>query len=122
MAGVDGLQFPSAWQSVGGSVAGGKAAEMMSGAGVAGMAASAMVPGVGWVQLGLSLLSGMMQGDNEQSGAASGTGGNLNTSGWVVGEGDADGGNLASSQAGAWPWYVWAALTVGAVVLIRKAA
>lgn len=100
---------------------GGAAGETMSGAGVAGMAASAMIPGVGWVQLGMQVLSAIMSG-SEQSAAGAGADSQLNTSGWVVGKGDANGGGLSSSKAGAWPWYVWAALTVGAVVIIRKAA
>lgn len=120
MAGVVVTKSPTSWDSIGGAL-GGAAGEVMSGSSVAGMAASALIPGAGWVQLGLSLLSGMMQGDTSQSGAGSMGESQLNTSGWVVGEGDANGGGLSSSHAGAWPWYVWAALTLGAVVLIRKA-
>jgi hypothetical protein len=83
-------------------------------------AASAAIPGVGWVQLGLQVL-GAMGGGSEQSGAAAQTEAQLNTSGWSVGKGKAAGGGLSSSSAGAWPWYMWAALTLGAVVLIRRA-
>lgn len=100
---------------------GGAAGETMSGAGIAGMAASALIPGAGWVQLGMQVLSAMFSG-SEQSAAAAGADSQLNTSGWVVGKGDAKGGGLSSSKAAAWPWYVWAALTVGAVVVIRRAA
>jgi hypothetical protein len=107
------------WSSIGGSM-GGAAGDVMKSAGIASMA-SMMVPGAGWVQLGLQLLGGMMQGDTSQAGAGSGGESQLNTSGWVVGEGDAAGGGSSSSNSGAWPWYVWAALTVGAVVLIRRA-
>lgn len=119
MANVD-FSGVDPWPSIGANV-GGAASEILSGKSIASAAASALVPGVGWVQLGLSLLGGMMQGDTTQSGAGSMGESQLNTSGWVVGEGDANGGGLSSAHAGAWPWYVWAAITLGAVVLIRKA-
>lgn len=112
--GID-LKGLDPWPNVGG-VAGG----VLDGASVA---AGLATPGVGWVSVGLKLLTSMMSGDTSQQATGSSGQGQLNTSGWVVGEGDATGGRTASSNnpLAAMPWWGWAGLTMGAVILIRKA-
>lgn len=80
---------------------------------------------LGWLNAGSSLL-GALGGlkKSEQSGAAtsgaSQTG--LNSSGWVVGKGNAQGGTLETSGGVDFPWYAWAAGTVLIVALIKRGA
>jgi hypothetical protein len=89
----------------GGLDAGGLAASFMSG---------------NWIGAGLQLLGGMLQGKTDISQAGAGGAGALNTSGWVVGEGDATGGSLSDSSGGGLGWQGWALLTVVAVIMIKR--
>lgn len=77
-----------------------------------------------WLSTGLQLLGGMFGGDSEASGAAGGSASALNTSGWAVGEGQAEGADMATTAGGLnhWPWYVWAAGTLVAVAIVKKVA
>lgn len=99
--------------SSGGSSGGSAALDMLSGA--AGLA----VPGLGWAQLGMQVLGGLMSGDSTQSGAASGA--ELNTSGWVVGDGEAAGGDLSASRGFNIPWWGWAGGALLAAFILKKA-
>jgi hypothetical protein len=49
---------------------------------------------------------------------------NFDTSGTVIGEGDAKGGSISDTvqKAAAWPWYVWAVGALVGVAIIKKAA
>lgn len=67
---------------------------------------------------GLQFLSGVLAGDTSQSGAASQ--GQLNTSGWVVGEGDAQGGKLDAANGAGLPWYVWPLGALLVVAVLKK--
>lgn len=51
-----------------------------------------------------------MFGGSDTSSAQSQSGASINSSGWVVGEGDAVGGTLSSANAGILPWYAWVSL------------
>lgn len=106
------------WASVGGSVAGGGAAGSILGG------ASPVLGALGgdWLGIGSQLLGAMLKGKSSQSAAASDSAGQLNTSGWVIGKGDAAGGTLDSRTAAAWPWYAWAAGALVAIAIIKRAA
>jgi hypothetical protein len=92
-----------------------------SGSPAAGVAIGALTGN--WVGAGMQLLSSMFSGDSSVSGAGASSQGALNTSGWAVGDGKAEGGDLSASMASmqSWPWYVWAAGTLVAVAIIKKA-
>ena len=71
-----------------------------------------------WVALGANVLGGLLS--NRDSSGAQSVGGasQLNTSGWVVGDGEANGGDLSSVPT--IPWYVWIAVAGLAYVVLRK--
>lgn len=79
-----------------------------------------------WLGLGLKVLgSGLLGGSKtKQSGAAAASGGALNTSGWVFGKGNAEGGSLETnfSSFDSVPWWGWAVFTLASVAIIKKAA
>lgn len=110
-----GITLGDQWPGINADM-GGTAGAVMNGASIV----SALTPGAGWVQLGVQLLGGLMSGDSSQSATASGTDGQLNTSGWVVGKGDAQGGGLSSTNMAGWPWYVWAGLGLVGVIAVRR--
>lgn len=101
-------------------------ASFMTGAGsnpigdlLGGASIAALDPTGGFLSLGLKLLSGK----SDKSGAAGAADSLLNTSGYVVGEGDAMGGGLDSSKGAigfAWPWWYWAAGSLVAIAIIKK--
>jgi len=70
-----------------------------------------------WV-LGANLLGGMLSNRDTSAANAAGGASQLNTSGWVVGEGDATGGTLSSVPT--IPWYAWVAVAVVTYAVIRK--
>lgn len=78
-----------------------------------------------WLGLGLKVLgSGLLGGSKTKQTNAGGTsGGSLNTSGWVIGEGDAEGGSLTTStlSLSSVPWWGWAAFTLVSVAIIKRA-
>lgn len=87
-----------------------------------GSTGSAVLGAIGmanpWIAVGTTLLSGMLS-QKDQSGAnAAGGASQLNTSGWVVGEGDATGGALSTVPT--IPWYVWVIAIGGVVYVARK--
>lgn len=110
MAGIDLRPFSDSFLpnvgNAGGSLSGAPSAVL-----------SSLIPGGNFLQAGLQAFSMLAQPDT--SGAAGATNGNLNTSGWVVGKGDAEGGALTQSSGLNLPWYGWAALTVAAVLMLR---
>lgn len=59
----------------------------------------------------------MFGGSSDVSSAQSSAG--INSSGWVVGKGNADGGNLSSNTLGALPWYAWASIGFVALAWVR---
>lgn len=90
-------------------------------------AALGMISG-NWLSTGLQVLGGIFGGSKTNvSKAAAGSQGLLNTSGWATGESSAEGAGLSSSQSFSaenlqnLPWYYWAAGTLIAVVIIKKA-
>lgn len=98
------------------SFAGGKdpISDLLGGASIA-----ALDPTGGFLSIGLKLLSG----NNDKTGAVGSADTLLNTSGYVVGEGDAMGGGLDSNKGAigfAWPWWYWAAGSLVAVAIIKK--
>jgi len=79
---------------------------------------SGLSAGNPWVSIGATVLGGALR-DTDTSGATAGGGqGQLNTSGWVVGDGEANGGSLTATPS--IPWYAWASVAVLAVLLLRK--
>lgn len=115
MAGVDLTGFDP-WTSVGGAVLGGGGGDKASD--LIGTASTVLSGGNPLIGIGMKLLSGaLFGGDSSQSGAAGSGQTGLDTSGWVLGHGNATGGNLS----GGLPWYGWAALTITAVLLIKGA-
>lgn len=93
----------------------------------AGNPALSMISG-DWLGMGLQVLGGIFGGsDTEISSAQAGGQSLLNTSGWATGKSTAEGADLTSSQSFSmqnmqqWPWYYWAAGTIVAVALIKKA-
>lgn len=84
-----------------------------------GASIAALDPTGGYLSLGLKLLSG----NTDKSGTVGAADTLLNTSGYVVGEGDALGGGLDSSRGAigfAWPWWYWAAGSLVAIAIIKK--
>ncbi len=84
-------------------------------------------PTGGWLNLGSTVLSGMLGGGSKSDASAGGSqsaGGALNTSGWVVGAGDASGGALDAALSGEGmpeiPWYGWAIGALVVAVLIKR--
>lgn len=67
---------------------------------------------------------GLFGGSSDQSSASSTAGLNFNSSGWVVGNGNANGGGMSSADGGlgALPWYAWASVAsvVGAFFYYKK--
>jgi hypothetical protein len=61
-----------------------------------------------------------MFGGTKQSSAQSQAQGSLNSSGWVVGSGDANGGKLSTDLGSALPWYGWASLGIIALAWYRR--
>lgn len=109
MAGID-LMGSDPWGSI---VQGDdKIGDILGGGSIAGLD-----PTGGWLSLGVKLLSGK----SEVSGAAGNADSLLNTSGFVVGEGDAEGGTLSSERIAALPWYAWAAGALVAIAIIKRA-
>lgn len=91
-------------------------------------APSAVLGAVGgdWLGVGLKLLGGgglFGSSKTSQSGAASTSNTALNTSGWVIGEGDAQGGSLSTDTPtlANVPWWGWAVFTLVGVAIIKKA-
>lgn len=81
-----------------------------------------------WLGTGLQLLGGIFGGSSvNNSKAAGGSQGLLNTSGWATGDSTAEGGSLENNQnfsmqsLNELPWYYWAAGTLVAVAIIKKA-
>lgn len=93
--------------------------------GSAGNPALSMISG-DWLGLGVQVLGGALFGSKvKQSGAGSASDGLLNTTGWATGDSSAEGADLSSTQSIAnmnnWPWWYWAAGTLIAVAVIKKA-
>lgn len=67
---------------------------------------------------------GLFGGSTKQSKATSSASINFNSSGWVVGSGDAGGGGVSSTDGGlgALPWFAWASMgsVVAAYFYYRK--
>lgn len=85
-----------------------------------GTSVAAMGPYGALISVGLKLLTGT----NDSTAAAGAADTLLNTSGYVVGEGDAQGGGLDSSKGAigfAWPWWYWAAGSLVAIAIIKRA-
>lgn len=104
------------WPSVGGGVLGDSAAISP---------ALSMISG-DWLSVGLQVAGGLFAGNTNISGAAGGSQGGLNTSGWATGKkSSAQGSDLSNVQTLAslnnWPWWVWAAGTLIAVAVVKKA-
>lgn len=103
------------WGAVGSGGGSDPISDLLGGASVA-----ALDPTGGFLSLGLKLLSGGKTDKSQTAGAAETL---LNTSGYVVGEGDAMGGGLDSSRGAvgfAWPWWYWAAGSFVAIAIIKK--
>lgn len=82
------------------------------------------IPGGDWLSIGINALK-LFSGGTKVSKAAGDSQGALNTSGWAIGDGQAEGSDLETSKGLAdvqsWPWYVWAVGTLVAVAIIKKA-
>lgn len=87
-------------------------ADMIGGGSVAGLD-----PTGGW----LTIAGQLFGGKSEISQAASGSDSLLNTSGFVIGKGNASGGTASNTKAANWPWYAWAAGALVAIAIIKKA-
>lgn len=87
---------------------------------MAGLAQAGAATGNPYAAVAGAVLDTLMSG-GETSSAAGGSSTGLNTSGWVVGEGDAQGGQLSMSNAAALPWYAWAVGALVAIAIIKKA-
>lgn len=79
-----------------------------------------------WLTTGLQVAGVLFGGGKTDiSGAGAGGAGSLNTSGWAVGDSTAEGGSLETVQnmpsMNAWPWWVWAAGSLVAIAIIKKA-
>lgn len=60
-------------------------------------------------------------GGSESSSAQGQSSAAINSSGWVVGNGDASGGQLSQAFGGSLPWYAWASVAaVGAAYIYYK--
>jgi hypothetical protein len=77
-----------------------------------------------WLGMGLQVL-GLFGGGSKVSQSSSISEGALNTSGWAIGEGSAEGADLTTSKSpvnfNELPWYVWAVGTLVIVAVIKKA-
>lgn len=58
---------------------------------------------------------GLFGGDSEVNQAQGDSLAAINSSGWVVGRGNATGGTLSSTSGARLPWYAWA--SIGSVVI-----
>lgn len=62
-----------------------------------------------------------MFGSSESSSAQGQSNAAINSSGWVVGKGNAGGGSLDTASGAALPWYAWASIAaVGAAFVYYK--
>lgn len=109
------LQGFDPWPEIGGGLVEGGAANP----------ALSMISG-DWLSMGLQVAGALFGGGSTDiSQAAAGSGGALNTSGWAVGESSADGASLSTSQTlqsmNTWPWWYWAAGSLVAIAIIKKA-
>lgn len=59
-------------------------------------------------------------GGSDVSSATSSASAHINSSGWVVGQGNASGGKLDSAVGAGWPWYAWASFGIVALAYWRK--
>lgn len=57
-----------------------------------------------------------MFGSSESSSAQGHSQAAINSSGWVVGQGDANGGRM--TNGGGFPWYAWAAIASAAAAFV----
>lgn len=106
---IDLTKFPDPWGDIGGGGVLGDASPVL-----------AATPATSWLGVGLQVLK-MFSGDSEQNAASSSSGGQINSSGWVVGEGDAQGGTLATSQGlAALPWYIWATGALVGIAIAKR--
>lgn len=73
-----------------------------------------------WMGLGIKLLGLGQSTDISQ--AASGSDTLLNTSGYVIGKGNAEGGTLSTTKGSiaALPWYVWAAGALVGIAIVKR--
>lgn len=86
---------------------------------VLGSAPTSGENGSDWLKLGTAFLNnggGRILGSGGDKSEAVSGGANLNTSGWVVGEGDASGGSGGVSI----PWYAWAGLAAALLYIKLK--
>lgn len=105
---IDLTQFPDPWGDVGGGILG-EASPVL-----------AATPGTSWLGVGLQALK-LFSGDSTQNASSSTSGGQVNSSGWVVGDGDAEGGTLSTSTGlAALPWYVWATVALVGVAVAKR--
>lgn len=76
-----------------------------------------------WLKLGMQVLGGVLGGKSTTSQSGGASQGALNTSGWNIGSGSAEGADLTTSGGGfpKMPWYVWAVGTLIAVAIVKKA-
>lgn len=64
---------------------------------------------------------GLFGGDTDTSQSSSDGIAAINSSGWVIGKGNANGGSLSTQSGGlGLPWYGWVSLGIIAVVAIRR--
>lgn len=63
---------------------------------------------------------GLFGGSSDVSSAQSSASAYINSSGWVVGKGNAGGGTLDAQTGAGLPWYAWAAVGVVALAYWRK--
>lgn len=79
-----------------------------------------------WLGLGMKLLSGAFSGDTDQSSTGGMASGQLNTSGWVIGKGDALGGKSSldaslTNASGAIPgWLLWLGGAALVVIVVKR--
>lgn len=79
-----------------------------------------------WLSTGLQVAGVLFGGGKTDiSGAGAGGIGSLNTSGWAVSKSSAEGADLTSKismqSMNDWPWWVWAAGSLVAIAIIKKA-
>lgn len=115
MAGID-LTGKDPWGAIGSTKAGGILGD-------AAPVLGTIAGGGDWLSLGMSAISGIFGGAEQSAAGGSGSSA-LNTSGWVIGQGNAQGGELTNivESSKKWPWYVWAAGALVAIAIIKKAA
>lgn len=61
-----------------------------------------------------------MFGSSDTSSAQSQATASINSSGWVVGQGNASGGSLDTASGAGLPWYAWASFAIVALAYWRK--